>query len=312
MKALRAGILAAATAAALAGCGASAPSPAPGSSRSPAPPASAAAVEVFLVTSEQVPFTGDVVTVTAQASPSSSPGRWLRLATVTVSFGDGSSASAAQSCTGGHQAPAATGLPLRHVYRRAGRFTARVTSARVCGMAGPPDTSAANATVAVLPTAPPASASWPVCTPDDVRISAASAGAGLGHVGVLFTVHNISATRCRLLGYPALRLVARDGRQLPTTVHDATAGTYLFPPVAARRVALPPGGYAAFELEYEDIPSGPQASEPYAIACPAAAGAEVILPGTSSGPVIAAQMAPCDGAVWVSPVIPGRTWVTFP
>jgi hypothetical protein len=92
-------------------------------------------------------------------------------------------------------------------------------------------------------------------------------------------------------------------------------GTYLFPPVAPHRVALRPGGYAAFELEYEDNPSGPQAGEPYSTACPAASQAEVVLPGAgadSAGSVVPASMAPCGGDVWVSPVIPGRKLITFP
>jgi hypothetical protein len=127
--------------------------------------------------------------------------------------------------------------------------------------------------------------------------------------------HNISAAGCRLLGYPGLRLLGSSGKALATTVHDAAAGTYLFPPVAPHRVALPPGGYAAFELEYGDNPSGPQASEPQQTACPSANQAEVTLPGASAGSggsVVAASMAPCGGDVWVSPVIPGRKLITFP
>jgi hypothetical protein len=145
-----------------------------------------------------------------------------------------------------------------------------------------------------------------------VRIADHGTGAGLGHVGVLFTVHNISAAGCNLLGYPGLRLLAAGGKPLPTTVHDAAAGTYLFPAVAPHRVALRPGGYAAFELEYGDNPTGSQANEPQATACPAASRARVTLPGASAGKVIAASMAPCGGDVWVSPVIPGRKLITSP
>ena len=95
-------------------------------------------------------------------------------------------------------------------------------------------------------------------------------------------------------------------------MHDAAAGTYLFPAVAPHRVALGPGGYAAFELEYGDNPTGSQANEPQATACPAASRARVTLPGASAGKVIAASMAPCGGGVWVSPVIPGRKLITSP
>jgi len=27
---------------------------------------------------------------------------------------------------------------------------------------------------------------------------------------------------------------------------------------------------------------------------------------------VAAAMAPCSGAVWISPVFPGRQWIVFP
>jgi Protein of unknown function (DUF4232) len=332
----RAIILAVACAAALAGCGAGiAPaggplSPPPASSRSPAPSPSPALVKklgasaaasavasaartatVSLEPSDQVPFTGDTVTVTAQASTSINPLRWLRLASLTVAFGDGVSVSATQSCTGAHQAPAASGLPVRHVYRRAGQFTAQVTSARVCAWAGPVSTSAASATIPVLPAAPPASASWPVCTGAGAVVAARVIGAGLGHVGVLFTVHNTSASGCRLSGYAELRLLGRGG-PLPTTVQQAVSGTYLFPPVAPHLVAVAPGGYAAFELEYVDNPFGAGASEPYATACPAATQADVTLPGTSASSAVPAAMAPCNGQVWISPVIPGRRWINFP
>jgi hypothetical protein len=332
VKAWRAIILAAVTAAALAGCGGShptgAPGQAPGGSHPPAPttsvaaaatPAdatpmggSAAAATLYLQTSEQVPFTGDVVTLTAQASAHPGFVGLLRLASVTVSFGDGTSTTVTQRCSGGDQAPAAKGLALGHSYRRAGLFTAEVTSASVCGETGSPGLNGVSAAVRVLPAASAASASWPRCSAGDVRIADHGTGAGLGHVGVLFAVHNVSAAGCNLLGYPGLRLLGTGGKALPTTVHDAATGTYLFPAIAPHRVALRPGGYAAFELEYGDNPTGSQANEPEATACPAASQADVTLPGTSAGKVIAASMAPCGGDVWVSPVIPGRKLIISP
>lgn len=344
MKAWRAIILAGATAAALAGCGGShpnaagAPGQATGGSLPPAPTtsvaaadtpvpgttpagtpadatptgASAAAATLYLQTSEQVPFTGDVLTITAQASSRAGSAHWLRLASVTVSFGDGASASAGQRCSGAPQAPAARGLELGHAYRRAGLFTAEVTSASICGRTGSPQLSGVSAVVRVLPAASAASASWVPCTASDVQIAAHGAGAGLGHVGVLFTVHNVSATGCRLQGYPRLRLLGSGGKALPTTVHNAASGSYLFPAVAPHRVALRPGGYAAFELEYGDSPSGSQASEPYSAVCPTASQAKVTLPGASAGTAVPAPMAPCGGDVWISPVIPGRNLITFP
>jgi hypothetical protein len=332
VRAWRAMILAAVAAAALAGCGGSHPTPAsdqaPGGSHPPAPTASvaatatpadatptggsAAAATLYFQSSEQVPFTGDAVTFTAQASAHPGFVGLLRLASVTVSFGDGTSTSVTQPCSGGDQAPAATKLTVIHSYRRGGQFTAEVTSASICGETGSPGLNGVSAAVRVLPAASAASASWPRCAPRQVQIAARGTGAALGHAGELFTVHNSSATGCNLLGYPGLRLLANSGNALPTTVHDAAAGTYLFPAVAPHRVALRPGGYAAFELEYGDNPTGSQANEPYSTACPTAARAVVTLPAASPSMAVTASMAPCGGDVWVSPLIPGRKLLTAP
>jgi len=341
MKTWSAAILAAAAAGALAGCGVAAPtaagsspgprSPAPGASvaatatASPgapapgAPPASpsapggssASGPVLYLATSEQVPFADDAVTVTAQASAGPGTPRWLRLASVTMSFGDGTSGSASQNCAGS-SAPAARGLSVGHRYLRAGVYTAQVTSARICGQTGAPALNGVSTAMRVLPGAPPGSSTWPVCTAARARIAAQDTGAGLGHVGVLFTVHNTGASGCRLSGYAGLRLLGRAGHPLPTTVHDATTGTYLFSAITPHLVGLRPGGYAAFELEYEDNPSGAQASEPYATACPAATKAMVALPGARAASPVSAAMAPCGGEVWISPVIPGRAWIALP
>ena len=315
---------------ALAGCGASGPaaagsnSPAAAGSPSPArspvpvastsvvssPPASAAVID--LAASAPVPFTGDVVRLTVQASAGPGSPRWLRLASVTVSFGDGAAGTASQACAGSHPAPAAKGLTVGHAYARAGVFTTRVTSATICGQAGQPNLAGVIQAVQVLPSAPAASASWPRCTRDEVQVSDSGTGAGLGHVGVLFTLHNRSAVGCQLFGYAGLGLLGPGGRPLPTTVNRAVSGTYLFPAVVPHTVALAPGGYASFDLEYEDNPSGAQASEPYAQACPAASQTEVTLPNAYDFSVVPADMAPCGGAVWISPVIPGRAVLRFP
>jgi Protein of unknown function (DUF4232) len=340
MRSWRAVILAAASAGALAGCGvsgataagngsgarppasassAAATTTAPASTAAASTPASPAAAAgssasstvLYLATSEQVPFAGDAVTITAQASAGPGTPRWLRLASVTISFGDKTSGSARQACTG-NPVPPAKGLSVGHRYPRSGAFTAQVTSAQICGRAGSPDLSFVSAAMRVLPAAPPASASWPICAGAGARVAVHSTGAGLGHVGMLFTVHNTTAKGCRLSGYAGLTMLGSGGSPLPTAVHHAVSGTYLFPPIAPHLVALKPGGYAAFLLEYEDNPSGPQASEPYAKACPPATGAKVTLPGGRAASVVGAAMAPCAGAVWISPVIPGRTWITSP
>jgi hypothetical protein len=254
-------------------------------------------------------FTGDVVTVDAVTEADFSD--WLRLGSMTVRFADGTTASVSQSCMGSpavvpdQAGPGRTGLTVSHVYTEAGLLTARVTAASVCGHARHVDLSDATSTVQVLSTAPPGSASWPGCTQNQIQIAASSSGVAAGHMGVLFTLQNVSSVSCRLFGYPGLELLGPGGTRLPTTV--VRGGSYLFPSIAPHWVALPPGTFAAFDVEYGDVPSETGPSE----TCPTASGAEVYVPGSYDFSVVAVSMAPCGGEVVVSPVVPGRSWVGF-
>jgi len=272
---------------------------------------SSAAV-VFLLTSQPVPFTGDTVTLTVQATAGPGSPQWLRLASATVRLGDGTTTTVTGACAGTSLPPASAGLLVRHIYQHAGMVSPQVTGATVCGQASKPGAQGlAGATVSmrVLPAAPAASASWPQCTRTELTITATGTGAGLGHIGVLFTLHNTSTVSCRLYGYPGLELLGSSGQPLPTTVVRAISGAYLFPAVTPHWVALPPGAVGSFDLQYEDNPSGSAANEPYATACPAATQVEVTLPNAYDYSVIPASMAPCEGQVMVSPVVPGAQWL---
>ncbi|HEY7324329.1 MAG TPA: DUF4232 domain-containing protein [Streptosporangiaceae bacterium] len=309
---------------AIAGCA----SPGPGSaasSRSPqgshpteiSPPAGSpgsgaagpgASATAYLTISHSVPFTGDVVPVTVQASAGTGGTHWERLSSATVNFGDGASATVGGRCTGASLPPASAGLVIRHIYQRAGLVSPQLTTAAVCGQSGRPDLGP-GPSLRVLPAAPAASAEWPQCGPRQIGITAAGTGAALGHVGVLFTLRNTSSASCRLQGYPGMLLLGGNGQALPTTVVRVVSGAYLIPAVVPHRVALQPGALASFDLQYGDNPVGVQASEPYAQACPSAASAEVTLPNATGHSVVPVSMAPCGGQVLVSPVVPGSQWL---
>ncbi len=283
-----------------------------GPSRTPSSAGGQPAAVVSLQSSAPVPFTGDTVTLTVQAAPASGSAQWLRLATATVALGDGTAATVTGRCAGGSLPPASAGLQVRHVYRKAGVVSPRVTEATLCGQTGAaarPGLAGASASLRVLPAAPPASASWPQCSKAQIAITATGTGAGLGHIGVLFTLRNTSSASCRLYGYPGLQLLGGGGRALPTTVTRAVHGAYLFPAVVPHSVALPAGAAGSFDLQYEDNPAGAAASEPYATACPAAIQVEVTLPNAYEHAVVPASMAPCEGQVLVSPVVPGAQWL---
>jgi len=273
------------------------------------PSASASGAAVYLQSSALVAFTGDVVALKIQQSAGSGSPQWIRLTRATVSLGDGTTATASQPCTGASLPPASAGLVIRHAYRQAGVVSAQVTAVSSCGRLVTPDLSGATASMRVLPAAPSASASWPHCGVNQVAVTAIGTGAGLGHVGVLFTLSNFSSAGCRLLGYPVLRLLGERGQALPTTVVRAVNGAYLFPAVAPHWVALPPGGTGSFDVQYGDNPVGAQASEPYATACPTASHVAITLPDATDHTVVPAHMAPCGGQLLVSPVVPGSQWL---
>jgi hypothetical protein len=297
----------------LAGCAGAAPAAVHQPTATPVSGGASPAALMYLQSSQLVPFTGDTVTLRVQAAAGPGSPQWLRLARAKVALGDGTAATVTGPCAGASLLSPSAGLVVRHSYRQPGVVSAHVTAATLCGRAGTVHGSGlagASVSLRVLAAAPAASASWPPCSTRQLTMTAAGTGAGLGHVGVLFTLRNTSSASCRLVGYPGLELLSSNGQELPTTVVRAASGAYLFPAVVPHRVALPPGAVGSFDLQYGDTPVGAAANEPYATACPAATRAEVTLPGAAGHAVVPASMAPCSGQVLVSPVVPGAQWLT--
>jgi Protein of unknown function (DUF4232) len=298
----------------LAGCGSAAPAAVVRQpTAAPVSGGASPAALMYLQSSQLVPFTGDTVTLRVQAAAGPGSPQWLRLARAKVALGDGTAATVTGQCAGASLPSPSAGLVVRHTYRQPGVVSAHVTAATLCGRAGAvhgASLAGASVSLRVLPAAPAASASWPRCSTTQLTMTATGTGAGLGHVGVLFTLRNTSSARCRLVGFPGLKLLGSNGQELPTTVVRAASGAYLFPAVVPHRVALPPGAVGSFDLQYGDAPVGAAAHEPYATACPAATRVEVTMPGAADHAVIAASMAPCGGQVLVSPVVPGARWLT--
>jgi hypothetical protein len=268
--------------------------PSPPSPSAPPP----AVVSVEAVT--EVTYTGDVTAFTVR-STAGPPPIALSISEVTVDFGDGSVATAKGSCTA-----SAPPLEVGHVFRSAGNHTVRAGSARLCD--GESAEVAEDARILVLPAPPPSTRDWRTCTTFQLQMSGIGTGAGLGHIGVLLRLRNVSSTGCVLAGYPGIQLVSPTGAILQTVVNHPAEGDYLFPGIPAHAVALAPGGYAAFDLGYEDNPSG---SGPYDLECPAARWVRIVLPHTGQFGTAEFPLAPCEGRVAVSPIFPGSQWISF-
>jgi hypothetical protein len=275
------------------------PSPSPTASLLASTPTPAAQpVGVGLDASPSPAFATDPVTLTVSGFVPN--GTSLRIATATVDFGDGSTATVSGSC--------AARVPTVHAYQRGGDYQPTVTA--LTGCAGSPAANIASTatTLHVFPSAPAASAIWPVCSTFQLHLAGTWTGAGLGNYATQITLTNVSAHACTLEGYPDVVLVGADGRLLVTHATSATTGAYMFPAVDPHLVALAPGAVATFMLGYGGNPSG---DEPYAVACPVASVVRVILPGTHEFGTAIVSIAPCEGLVQVSPIVPGAQRLTF-
>jgi hypothetical protein len=271
------------------------PTPAPASAGPPS------AEPVYLYVTPSPAFPGDLIAISATTSVTGGPAR-LYMASATVDFGDGSSTTATGSCT--------ALLRVVHAYRHGGDFAIKVTAVSGCDPTIPVDLSAATATLRIYPAAPSAASRWPTCSTDQLHMSGVMRGAAAGSVDVLIRLQNLAASGCTLLGYPGLRLVSGTGRLLSTHTSHAIVAVNLLGPIIPHLVALSPHGYASFEVYYTDNPSGPTADEPYANACPTSASVRVVLPGTGEFGTALVALEACEGAVQVTPILPGPNGIS--
>jgi hypothetical protein len=123
---------------------------------------------------------------------------------------------------------------------------------------------------------------------------------------VEIVLRNVSALPCYLDGFPGLQMLSASGALLPTTAH--WGGSFLFPALRPRLVGLTPSQAASFDLAYTDVPS---VSLPYQQACPEAATLVIIPPDDVTSLRATAKIAPCEGDLDVSPVVPGTIPIPF-
>lgn len=268
------------------------------------PPTSSPALIAFDVSGPEVIYAGDESEFVVEATTDGFRER-LAIAAVDVDFGDGHTTSFVGRCDPGN-AP----LAASHVFQAAGDFQIAIVSARLCGSATSGGGTAPG--VHVLASASDVSRSWPVCSTYQLVMTGANRGTVMNNGGAIVTLHNVSQVACRLEGYPGLALIGATGEMLVTKVEHATTGAYVFPAIPEGRVALSPGEFASFQVSFAGISSGPDAAVPPDFGCRPAARLRVILPGSGEFGTVVMPFAPCDGRVGVTPVFPGRDWISFP
>ena len=134
------------------------------------------------------------------------------------------------------------------------------------------------------------------CRTNQLTIAADYGEGGVGHLGLIFLVHNLSGQACTLYGYPGAQLLNGSQHSLPT--HLKWGEGYLVGALPKRTVVLPPGIDAYFSLEWVHIPSPGQS-------CPVAPFLRITPPNTTvslivwSGP---GGIMACGGNLTASPV----------
>lgn len=259
---------------------------------------------VFAVAGPAVTFTGEPVKAFAQVFSA----RPVPLAIAWAGFGDdtGNTAIPGRGCRAlqVRRPGVVDSTAVSHRYARPGQHIVRIWARVGCGTRRP--LQYAVAFVYAFPSAPPGAAAWPRCQARWLTAAVLPARVATGHVGEQVIFRNVSVRRCRLDGFPRLRLYAASGAALPTHARDG--GQFLFPALRPHLVGLAPGQAASVDLGYEDNPIG---NAPYQQACPAAALIDITPPGGTTELRAAAKIAPCNGGLDVSPVVPTTARIPF-
>lgn len=137
------------------------------------------------------------------------------------------------------------------------------------------------------------------CYNIQLMVTRYKSGVGLGHIGLVYRIHDLWDRPCTLQGFPGLELLDRDFHSLPTHLeHD---NGYLIGDVPTRQVHLDEHHDAYFALEYHDNPVGSEA-------CPGAHYLMIIPPSDRLPLVTYSRITACGGVVDVSPVQYQPAW----
>lgn len=122
-----------------------------------------------------------------------------------------------------------------------------------------------------------------------------SGQAGMGHVGLVFSVKSLTQQACYLDGYPGMQLVDANGHNIATRLR--WGGGYLFGNRSKQYVVLKTGQTAYFDLEWDHFPTGNER-------CPTASYLLVTPPDERTAIAVAVSVQQvCGGAITTTPII---------
>lgn len=256
--------------------------------------------DVFALATPPVGFTGDTITAYAQTSAQAP----TALTITRIDFGDGT-VVVPPAVGGCRPRPVQTpeivnSAAVTHSYTAPGDHTIQIWSHLGCGA----DQSSEYNTTTVysFPAAPAQARGWQRCQSAQLAATVTDLGVAAGNTGIEVVLRNTSTKPCSLEGYPGLQLLDAQGAGLPTTVDHAP--DQLFGMVLPHLVGLAPGQAASFDVGYGDNPTG-NPPPPYQQACPTATQLSIFPPGDTTALSARTAIAPCEGWLTTSPVVPG-------
>lgn len=150
--------------------------------------------------------------------------------------------------------------------------------------------------------AAPAAAPSPNCANVQVMVTPYRSDAAMGHIGMMYQVHNLWNSACKLYGYPGVKLLDKNFNTMSTSLSWQKGPTYLTRMHKPVTVTLAPGGNAYFLLESSDMPTAGQQ-------CPAVHYL-MITPPNDRLPVVTyaakgnLSFTPCGGVIMASSIQP--------
>lgn len=153
-----------------------------------------------------------------------------------------------------------------------------------------PSVSPSASSTPVVSSSPPRSSSAPLppaCTATQLHAAFSQEQGGVGHLGELLDLTNVSAASCLLRGYAGLLMLAATHAPMHTVVRQGSG--YLYEDPGPSNVVLAPGAVSSAGLEWDHIPSPEDDGS-----CPTSSYLQITPPGASGHLVLPAQIQACN------------------
>jgi Protein of unknown function (DUF4232) len=142
-----------------------------------------------------------------------------------------------------------------------------------------------------------AAATVPRCRLSQLTLAQPKSTGAAGSVRMRFVFTNVSATTCKLFGFPGMQLLNARGAALPTYVVRGTSN--VVPAEPETDVVMTHSQHASFYAGYSNVPVGGQP-------CKVSTSVEITPPNDTKHFTLKLAIAPCGGIITVSPVVHGR------